>query len=350
MGRQLALLLAVLTLATVGCDGPAPPREGTTPEAPSASHARRFDPPEGQRWAGLHHVVVAVPADWRSIETPFCQAPPTHTVVYFDRLNIAAACPYMGGRGPQRIPSYLDIQPLDRVTRQDLSGTHAIDLDGVTAYAWNHPHAEYAQSAGVLVPTQHVAFYVHTPDEKLAGHIIRSARAVPPGFQVIPKPAYANRHLDDMIQRLSARGLRPRYVEEPPGRSVYGYPGRFIRTDPPIGSAVKRGARVTAYFSSGRLSSWITDRRLASQGWSVRPPATFTPPVTRAQALAELDRGPIERAAFLRTLTVGHRMRQTWLVVVQPHYAYPGQAVTLAGVDAHTGRVWVAPTFFPATG
>jgi hypothetical protein len=348
MARPFAVLLTVLLLVA-GCDDSAPPPAAHSARPSPATPPAAFDPPAGQRWAGLHRVVVAVPAGWRSIENPFCQQPPTHTVVYFNPLNVVGACPYLGGRGPRRSPTYLTIEPLDRVTRADTRGTRPVDLAGVRAYAWNHPNSRYGQSAGLLVPSEHTAFYIHTSRARQARRILSSATAVPRQFRVIPKPAYASRHLSDMMRRIRARGLRPTYAEAPPGHTVYGYPGRFLRTDPPVGSVVERGSRVTAYFSSGRLVSWITPQRLAAQRWSVRPPASFTPPVDRTAALARLGRGPNERAAFLRTLTIDGHARLAWLVVDRPHYAYPGQAVSIAAVDARTGRLWRAPVPFPAT-
>jgi hypothetical protein len=193
-----------------------------------------------------------------------------------------------------------------------------------------------------------MALFIHTARARQARRILHSVTLVPPAFRVIPKPAYANRHLDDMMQRIRRCGLRPTYVEAPPGRTQYGYPGRFLRTDPPIGSVVERGGRVTAYFSSGRLASWITSRRLATNGWSVSPPTSSTPRVPRSAALARLGRRPNERAAFLRTLTIHGRTRQAWLIVDRPHYAYPGEAVSLAAVDARTGRLWRSPVPFEA--
>jgi hypothetical protein len=194
-----------------------------------------------------------------------------------------------------------------------------------------------------------MAFYIHTSRAHQARRILRSASAVPPHFRVIPKPRYASRRFTDMMDRIRAAGLRPTYAEEPPGHTEYGYPGRFIRTAPPIGSVLPDGGHVTAYFSSGSLSGWISRARLASQGWRVGPPRTFTPPVRRARALARLGWTPHQRAAFLRTLTLGHRSWQAWLVVEHPHYAYPGQAVTLGVVDARTGHLLRTSVRFPAT-
>ena len=350
MGRRVALLLSVLLLLATGCDGDPPGRGGPAPgrSSASASPVDDFDPPAGQRWAGRHRVVVAVPEDWRSIDTPICQTPPTHTVVYFNRLNLASSCPFMGFLRHQRA-SYLSVQPEERVTRADRRGKHLVDLDGTPAYAWNHPHAEYGQSAGILIPSQHVALFIHTPRKHLARRIIHSATVVPRGFQVVPPPAYASRHLENMMQRLRDHGFRPTYVEGPPGLARYGYPGHFLRTDPPIGSALPRGSRVTAYFSAGSLGRWITPQRLAAQGWRVGPPTSDTPRIDRDTALARLDRGPNERAAFLRTLTIDGRTHQAWLVVVRPHYPYPGQAVTVSVVGARSGRVLLADVSFPAT-
>lgn len=328
MGRRCALLLsAVLLLATGGC---------------APSHHRSpasVAPPPGDRWAGEGRVVVAVPGDWRTVEDPLCGPPPSRTVVYPDPNVRAYGCTNPGPRHP---PSYLAIYRDYTVSPSLRSTAHPIEVDGLRGYAWNHARRG---DVGLAFPSEHLLFSISTPDPRLGRRILHSASAVPPGYVTIPPIGDGSRPSVGMIERLHEAGLRPTYVEERwPGSA---YPGMFLRTDPPVGAVVSEGRSVTALYSSGNLSSWITAERLARRGWQVSRPRSFAPLITRNHALAILGFRPDRRPAFLRTVTVDGRSSQAWVIVQHPQVPHAGWAVRLAIVDAMSGRTVCKHVLFP---
>ncbi len=322
--RATVLALAVTTVLAGSCSGepasaPVPSTDASV--IPSGSTVTDLDgsafvPPPGTRFAGRDGVVIAVPEGWTTVPVPQCAPQPARTVTFTEPGLWPLSCPYSPTTPRDRGPTVrFDDSTNDvRSLRRD---TSAYDLDGLEAFRFDTERHDGRYTSGVEVPGR-LAVWVSARTERALDRLLGSLRRVPDPWVLVPTETSADIHPHAMDAKLRRAGFVVTYREETPAIEGLGYPGRFVRTDPPVGTPLAPGSAVTVYASEGDGDGYLGDRALRRHGWKVSSPSTFTPPVSRARAcrLAGFDRCRSFRTALLRDVSLrGAPARTAWFAV-----------------------------------
>lgn len=217
--------------------------------------------PDGHRWVGSGHVVVAVPDDWAS-DTSGCERPPCKA-----------------GEGEEQVSTVtVGFTPDDTVSPQD----EAITIDGVAAVRSPIECRDGGCSGRVLVPAEHAVVQVDGASEREVSLLLDGVHVLEE-LVAVPETRYAERPSGTDARRFKewaqSLGLVVQYEE------VAGtVPGQVVEVQPATGTMVDVGTTVVAKVAGPIPAEPSCENlRVEAAGQQVYP-STGTVRVTLAKA------------------------------------------------------------------